>query len=62
VTLLHTGELRNRVSIPGKSKIFTSSPKRPYRLWGLPMGANRNRGPILPAWSRPRRTAADVKN
>jgi len=25
-------------------------------------GPNRNRGPILPAWSRPRRAAADVKS
>ena len=33
-TRLRAGRPRNRGSIPGKGKRFTSSPKHPDRLWG----------------------------
>jgi hypothetical protein len=36
MTRLSSGSTRNRGSIPGRDKIFISSPKGPDRLWGPP--------------------------
>jgi len=69
VTRLRTGQSRNRRSIPGSSKRFMSSAKRPDWLWVSHRIFNGYRQPFPPKVKRPGREyhhsnsfSADVKN